>query len=135
MKNNKGLTLIEVLLSLFIFAITILIFNRYCFIINRLTTKNMIKQEIGTIAKNKMEEIKSGYIYIDNNRYCLSDLSETISFEERNYNINVSINPLYDYEDISCINLEVSNEKGNISYNLVRYIDLCKIGLGQQNGE
>lgn len=127
MGDNKGLTLIEVLLSLFIFAITISILNRNCFIVNRLATINIINQEIGMIAKNKMEEIKSGYIYIDDNRYYLLDLEETINFKERNYNINISISPLHDYENISCVNLEVSNEKGNISYNLVRYINLHKI--------
>lgn len=127
MGNDRGLTLIEVILTLFIFTIMVLIFNKYCFSVNRLATINMTNQEIGMIARNKMEEIKSGYVYIDNNRYCLLDLGETINFKEQNYNINISIRPLHDYENINQVNLEVSNEKGNVYYNLIRYIDLCKI--------
>ena len=79
------------------------------------------------LAKNKMEEVKSGYIYIDNNRYHILDLEEPIGFREQNYDINISISPLHDHENISRINLEVRDEKENISYNLIRYIDLHKI--------
>ena len=87
----------------------------------------MINQEIGILAKNKMEEVKSGYIYIDDDRYYILDLEEPINFGEQNYDINISIRPLHNYENISCINLEVSHERENISYNLIRYMDLRKI--------
>ena len=87
----------------------------------------MINQEIGMLAKNKMEEVKSGYIYIDDDRYYIPDLEESMGFREQNYDINISIRPLHDYENISCINLEVSHERENISYNLIRYMDLRKI--------
>ncbi len=127
MKNNKGLTLIEVLLALFLLITAVSILNTYCFLINRTTAKSVINQEIGILAKNKMEEIKSGYIYIDNNRYHILDLEEFIGFKEQNYDVNISISPLHDYENISRINLEVRDEKENISYNLIRYIDLRKI--------
>lgn len=127
MKNNKGLTLIEVLLALFLLITAVSILNTYCFLINRTTAKSVINQEIGILAKNKMEEVKSGYIYIDNNRYHILDLEESIGFKEQNYDINISISPLHDYENISRINLEVRDEKENISYNLIRYIDLRKI--------
>ncbi|MCK9268653.1 MAG: prepilin-type N-terminal cleavage/methylation domain-containing protein, partial [Alkaliphilus sp.] len=113
MKNNRGLTLIEVLLALFLLITTVSILNTYCFFINRATAINKTDQEIGMLAKNKMEEVKSGYIYIDNNRYHILDFEEPISFREQNYYINISINPLHDYEDISRINLEVSDEKEN----------------------
>lgn len=126
MGNNRGLTLIEVLLSLFIFAATVLIFNRFFSAIGRLTTINTINREIGTIAKNKIEEIKSGYVYIDNNRYCISGLGETVNFKEQDYDISISIKPLHDRENIGCVNVEVENEKGNAYYNLVRYINLHK---------
>ncbi|HZK38126.1 MAG TPA: prepilin-type N-terminal cleavage/methylation domain-containing protein [Clostridia bacterium] len=127
MKNNKGLTLIEVLLALFLLITAVSILNTYCFLINRTTAKSVINQEIGILAKNKMEEVKSGYIYIDNNRYHILDLEEFIGFKEQNYDVNISISPLHDYENISRINLEVRDEKENISYNLIRYIDLRKI--------
>ena len=127
MRNSKGLTLMEVLLALFILTTTVLILNTYCFLINRTTAKNMANQEMGILAKNKMEEIKSGYIYIDDNRYHILDLEDSISFKEQNYDINISIIPLHDYENISCINLDVRDERENISYNLIRYIDLRKI--------
>lgn len=127
MKNNKGLTLIEVLLALFLLITAVSILNTYCFLINRTTAKSVINQEIGILAKNKMEEVKSGYIYIDNNRYHILDLEESIGFKEQNYDVNISISPLHDYENISRINLEVRDEKENISYNLIRYIDLRKI--------
>ncbi len=127
MKNNKGLTLIEVLLALFLLITAVSILNTYCFLINRTTAKSVINQEIGILAKNKMEEVKSGYIYIDNNRYHILDLEEFIGFKEQNYDVNISISPLHDYENISRINLEVRDEKENISYNLIRYIDLHKI--------
>ena len=130
MKNNKGLTLIEVLLALFLLTTTVLILNRYCFLINRISAKNKINQKIGILAKNKMEEIRSGYIYIDDNRYHILDLEDSISFKEQNYDINISIIPLHDYENISCINLDVRDERENISYNLIRYIDLRKIIMG-----
>ena len=119
--------MIEVLLALFLLITTVSILNTYCFFINRATAINKTDQEIGMLAKNKMEEVKSGYIYIDNNRYHILDFEEPISFREQNYYINISINPLHDYEGISRINLEVSDEKENISYNLIRYIDLRKI--------
>ncbi len=130
MKNNKGLTLIEVLLALFLLTTTVLILNRYFFLINRASAKNKINQKIGILARNKMEEIKSGYIYIDDNRYHILDLEDSISFKEQNYDINISIIPLHDYENISCINLDVRDERENISYNLIRYIDLRKIIMG-----
>ena len=120
----------EVLLALFILTTTVLILNTYCFLINRTTAKNMANQEMGILAKNKMEEIKSGYIYIDDNKYHILDLEESIDFKEQNYDINISIGPLHDYENISRINLEVRDEKENISYNLIRYIDLRKIVTG-----
>lgn len=100
-------------------------------VINRLAAINAASQEIGTIAGNKMEEIKSGYVYIDNDKYLLLNLGEDISFEERNHNINISIKPLDDHEGIICVNLEVSNEKENISYNLIRYINLCRMIAGE----
>ena len=127
MRNNRGLTLIEVLLTLFILAATVLIFGKFCLTANRLTNLNITSQEVGMIAKNKMEEIKSGYIYIDNDKHRLLDLGETISFAEQGCNIDISVRPLHNYKNISCVNLEVCNEKGNISYNLIRYINLCKI--------
>ena len=119
--------MIEVLLALFLLITAVSILNTYCFLINRTTAKSVINQEIGILAKNKMEEIKSGYIYIDNNRYHILDLEEFIGFKEQNYDVNISISPLHDYENISRINLEVRDEKENISYNLIRYIDLRKI--------
>lgn len=119
--------MIEVLLSLFIFAVTVLIFNRCFCAIGRLATINTISQEIGTIAKNKIEEIKSGYVYIDNNKYCILGLGETINFREQDYDINISIMPLHNHENIGCVNVEVASEKGNTCYNLVRYINLRKI--------
>lgn len=119
--------MIEVLLALFLLITAVSILNTYCFLINRTTAKSVINQEIGILAKNKMEEVKSGYIYIDNNRYHILDLEEFIGFKEQNYDVNISISPLHDYENISRINLEVRDEKENISYNLIRYIDLRKI--------
>lgn len=119
--------MIEVLLALFLLITAVSILNTYCFLINRTTAKSVINQEIGILAKNKMEEVKSGYIYIDNNRYHILDLEESIGFKEQNYDVNISISPLHDYENISRINLEVRDEKENISYNLIRYIDLRKI--------
>ena len=119
--------MIEVLLALFLLITAVSILNTYCFFINRTTAKSVINQEIGILAKNKMEEVKSGYIYIDNNRYHILDLEEFIGFKEQNYDVNISISPLHDYENISRINLEVRDEKENISYNLIRYIDLRKI--------
>jgi hypothetical protein len=134
--NNRGLTLIEVLLSLFILVVTISVFNGCFSVIGRLITANTIRQEIGTIAKNKMEEIKSGYVYIDNNKYYFLDLGEIISFKEQDYNINISTRPLDNYENISCVNVEVEDGKGNIGYNLVRYINLRKIDMdGPNHGE
>lgn len=44
-------------------------------------------------SKNKMEEIKSGYVYIDNNRYYFLDLGEIINFKEQDYDISISIRP------------------------------------------
>jgi prepilin-type N-terminal cleavage/methylation domain-containing protein len=134
--NNRGLTLIEVLLSLFIFAVTISVFNGCFSVISRSIITNTIRQEIGTIAKNKMEEIKSGYVYIDNNRYYFLDLGEIINFKEQDYDINISIRPLDNYENIGCVNVVVRSEKGNTDYNLVRYINLHKIRLdGPDHGE
>lgn len=135
MGNNRGLTLIEVLLSLFIFTTTILMFNGCFSVISRLTIINTTRQEIGTIAKNKMEEIKSGYVYIDNNRYYFLDLGEIINFKEQDYDISISIRPLDNYENISCVNVEVGDERGNTDYNLVRYINLRKIGMDGSNHE
>jgi hypothetical protein len=127
--------LIEVLLSLFIFTTTILMFNGCFSVISRLTIINTTRQEIGTIAKNKMEEIKSGYVYIDNNRYYFLDLGEIINFKEQDYDISISIRPLDNYENISCVNVEVGDERGNTDYNLVRYINLRKIGMDGSNHE
>ncbi len=127
--------MIEVLLSLFIFTTTILMFNGCFSVISRLTIINTTRQEIGTIAKNKMEEIKSGYVYIDNNRYYFLDLGEIINFKEQDYDISISIRPLDNYENISCVNVEVGDERGNTDYNLVRYINLRKIGMDGSNHE
>ncbi|MFW5648887.1 MAG: type IV pilus modification PilV family protein [Candidatus Alkaliphilus sp. MAG34] len=127
MENNRGLTLIEVLLALFIFAIAALICSKYFFIISRSSIINTINQEIGAVAKNKMEEIKTGYVYIGDEKHHLLDLEEIANFKEQSYNINIFIEPLHDYENIVCVNLVVGDEKRNISYNLIRYINLLKI--------
>jgi len=110
-------------------------FNGCFSVISRLTIINTTRQEIGTIAKNKMEEIKSGYVYIDNNRYYFLDLGEIINFKEQDYDISISIRPLDNYENISCVNVEVGDERGNTDYNLVRYINLRKIGMDGSNHE
>ena len=93
LRNNKGLTFIEVLLKLFVFSIILLTFNKHCLIINKMKKINTINHEMGIVAKNKMEEIKSGYIYIDDNRHFILDLGESITFEEQNYNIKFQLNP------------------------------------------
>lgn len=74
-----------------------------------------------------MEEIKTGYIYIGNEKHYLLDLEKTMNFKEQNYNVDILIEPLHDYENIVCVNLVVGSEEGNISYNLIRYINLHKI--------
>ncbi len=116
---------------LFVFTTLVLVFSRCYPVVNRLETINTTKQEMGTLAKNKMEEIKSGYIYIDDKRHLFLDLGDSISFKEHNYDINIAVKPLYDYENIRLVNLEVSNEKENTYYNLIRYIDMYSTGLKQ----
>lgn len=116
------------MLALFIFSIMILIFSKHYFAINRLADINMTSHRIGATAKNKMEEIKSGYIYIDDNRYSILDLDKSVEFKEQDYNISISISPLQGHENIDRVNLEIEN--GNVYYNLVRYINLSKIKTG-----
>lgn len=124
MDNNKGLTLVEVLLSLFIFIMVVLVIDQYYYPIYRLISINRESQEMGKIAKNKMEELKSGYIYIDGDKYHVLELEDqNINFEEENYRIDIIIQPVQDYPSISYIKLNVTNEKEGSSYNLVRYIN------------
>lgn len=76
------------------------------------------------IAKNKMEELKSGCIYINDYKYNILDLDDqTINFTEKGYNINVLIKPLEDNENINYVNLKISNEEEDMFYNLIRYIN------------
>lgn len=118
--NNKGLTLIDTILALFMFGVLALIFTTHHHAINRAALSNKESKEIGLIAKNKMEEIKSGYIYIEGNRYDILSIGNKVVFEEEGYRIEVAIKALDDYENIKHINLEVRGK--DKYYNLVRYV-------------
>lgn len=127
MLNNKGSTLVEVLLSLLILSILILVVSRSNYFIHRLILANAQTQQMGQVAKNKIEELKSNRIYIEGEEHLIFQLEyENISFVEEEYNVDVSIKPLYENPNIKYINVSVSNHKDNRIYNLIRYINLAK---------
>lgn len=127
LNNNKGLTMIETILAVLVLSFMLVIFKNLNTVLNRAVNINKTSRQVGIIAKNKIEEIKSGYIYIDNNKYNILDLGETINFKEENYNVDVFVSSLPNYENINRIGLKVSNESGNISYNLIRYINFNNV--------
>ena len=120
--NNKGLTLIEVLLSLFILIMVVLVFNRYTYVLHRFLLIDTDNQAIGELAKNKMEELKSSRIYIDGKENSILGLqNEEISFIEDDYTVDIFIKPL-DNSSINYVNVKVTNKKDD-SFNLIRYVN------------
>lgn len=122
MRNNKGLTLIETLFALFILGIVGAVCGMYFSTINRGMEVNRESRQIARLAKNKMEEIKSGHIYIEGRKYYIGDLGNNISFEEGEYRINISVKAINNHTYIRYVDLQV--EDGNKAYNLVRYVKL-----------
>lgn len=118
------MTLVEVLLALLIFTTTTLICSKYYNSISRLASINTTGRQMGIIAKNKMEEVKSGYIYIDDYKNNILDIDyAAIDFIEKDYNINILMIPLENNENINYIDLKVTDKSGNRSYNLIRYVN------------
>ncbi len=123
--NQKGSTLAEVLLSLFILAIVTISFNRFYYLIQNLIYVDSVNQQIAQIAKNKMEEIKSGYVYINEEKLSITDLNQDhINFNENNYKVDIFINFLSDNTSSCYVNVVVNSQDGESQYNLVRYINL-----------
>lgn len=84
-------------------------------------------QQMGALAKGKMEELKSNRIYMDHIEYLIPDSpDETITFKEEGYQVEVSITPLEPMEKISYVNVKVIRENTNTTYNLIRYINFSK---------
>lgn len=128
--GNKGSTLAEVLLSLFILSIVFVSFNQFYYQIQRLTLMDKVNQEMIRICKNKMEDFKSGRIYIEEEEYSLSEITEqAISFKEEGYDINIFINPLDDTNLNYSIKISVSKDGGNYQYNLIRLFNFENIEL------
>ncbi|WP_249168624.1 hypothetical protein [Alkaliphilus sp. B6464] len=95
--------------------------------IHRLIFIDTVNQQMGEIAKTKMEELKSNRIYIEGEEYSILELqNELISFKEKGYKIDISIISLHDNANICYINLKIANETGDAFYNLIRYINFYK---------
>lgn len=95
--------------------------------IHRLVFIDTVNRQMGEVAKDKMEELKSNCIYIEGEEYSILELQkEPISFKEKGYKIDVFIIPLHDNTNIHYINLKIANETGDAFYNLIRYINFHK---------
>jgi len=127
MWNDKGLTLVEVLLSLFILSILMIVFNSYYYMIHKLIFMDKANQQMGQVAKTKMEELKSNRIYIEGVEYSILELQdEVISFTEDSYKIDIYIEPLSYNTNMHSVNVKVGSNSEDYSYNLIRYIDFHK---------
>ena len=123
---NKGSTFAEVLLSLFILSVVIVSFGQFNYHIQRLNLIEVTNEEMSKICKDKIEEIKTGRIYIEEKEYFLSEFNEdTIDFKEKGYDVNISIKRLVDNKKIHYINIYVNKDK--YQYNMIRYFDFDNI--------
>lgn len=92
--------------------------------LHKLIFIDTVNQQMGELAKGKIEELKTNRIYINGEEYFILELQDNdISFKEDGYKIDISIIPLYENTSIYCVNVKVSGETGDSFYNLVRYID------------
>lgn len=125
--DDEGLTLVEVLLSLFILSIGTIVFSAGYYTIHRLIIVDTENQQMGELAKSKVEELKSNRIYIDHVEHpIISLLDETIHFQEDEYTVEVSIKPLHNNPKMHHVNVKVTSELSNAFYNLIRYMDFSK---------
>jgi len=84
-------------------------------------------QQMGQVAKTKMEELKSNRIYIEGVEYSILELQdEVISFTEDSYKIDIYIEPLSYNTNMHSVNVKVGSNSEDYSYNLIRYIDFHK---------
>jgi len=107
-----------------------LVFNSSYYLLQRLIFIDKANQEMGQVAKTKIEELKSNRIYIEGEEYSILELqNKVISFKEDSYNIDVAIEPLSENTNIHYINVKVGNKVSDSSYNLIRYINFHKNSL------
>ncbi len=128
--GDKGSTFAEVLLSLFILSIVVVLFNQFYYHIQKLNLIGTANQEMMKICKNKIEELKTGRFYIDEEEYFILEFTdEVINFKENNYDVNIFIKPVLDNTLSYYINVDVSKNKGKYQYNIVRYLNFEKISF------
>lgn len=128
--GNKGSTFAEVLLSLFILSLVVVLFNQFYYHIQKLNLIEESNLEMMKICKNKIEELKTERIYVDEKEYFISEFTgEVINFKENDYDVNISIKPLLDNTSNYYINVDVSKDKGKYQYNIVRYFNFEKINF------
>lgn len=125
--KKRGFTLVEVLLTLFILSVSVLIFGQYSSLFYKMEDMEDVYQKITDLSVSKMEELKSGRIYIDGEAYLiLEDEDGIIRFEEDGCTIEVHMRSIPRLPDIKQVTIRVSSNKKQYQYHLVRLIRFNK---------
>ena len=125
--KKRGFTLVEVLLTLFILSVSVLIFGQYSSLFYKMEDMEDVYQKITDLSVSKMEELKSGRIYIDGEAYLiLEDGDGIIRFEEDGCTIEVHMRSIPRLPDIKQVTIRVNSNKKQYQYHLVRLIRFNK---------
>lgn len=121
--KKKGFTLVEVLLTLFILLGSVFIFGQYSRLFYKMEGMDNIYQKLTDLSISKIEELKSGRIYINGEEHLiLGDVDEIIIFEEEDCNIEVHMKDVPHLSDLKYVNIQVSSKKSQYRYHLIRFI-------------